>query len=133
MRLLPVVILLGFPALEIFVMVRLAHEMGWWLAVWLVVSTLVGAALVREAGLGLAGRLALALREGDSILAGVMDSGRTLLAGLLFIFPGVVSDILALALLLVPFRMSFAAQTPAGADSVIEGEYRRVNDSRLDR
>jgi UPF0716 protein FxsA len=133
MRLLPVVILLGFPALEIFVMVRLAHEIGWWLGAWLLVTTLVGAALVREAGLGLAGRLAVALREGDSILAGVMDSSRTLLAGLLFIFPGVLSDILALALLLVPFRVPFAAQTPMGADGVIEGEYRRVNDSRLDR
>lgn len=131
MRLLPLLILLGFPALELFVMVRLAHEIGWWLGAWLAVSALIGGALVREAGVGLPGRLATALRAGDSILSGVMDSGRTLLAGLLLIFPGVLSDILAIALLLVPSRVSFAAGTPVGGDGVIEGEYRRVNDDQL--
>ena len=133
MRLLPLLILLGFPALEFFVMVRLAHEIGWWLAVWLLLSALIGAALVREAGIGLPGRLATALRAGDSILTGVMDSGRTLLAGLLLIFPGVLSDIIAVALLLVPFRVPFAAGTPAGGDGVIEGEFHRVNDDHLRR
>ena len=131
MRLLPLLILLAFPAVELFVMVRLAHEIGWWLAVWLVLSAVIGGALVHEAGIGMAGRLATALRDGDSILPGVMDSGRTLLAGLLLIFPGVVSDFLAIALLLVPFRVPFAAGTPGGGDGIIEGEYRQVEEERL--
>lgn len=133
MRLLPVLILLGFPALEFFVMARLAHEIGWWLGAWLVLTALVGAALVREAGAGLPGRLARALHEGDSILSGVMDSGRTLIAGLLLIFPGVLSDVLALVLLLVPFRVPVASSAPAGGNGVIEGEFRRIDQGRRGR
>jgi UPF0716 protein FxsA len=102
MRLLPLLILLGFPALELFIMVRLAQEIGWWLGAWLVFTALVGAALVREAGIGLPGKLANALKNSDSIFSSVMDTSRTLIAGLLLIFPGVLSDILAIALLLVP-------------------------------
>ncbi len=128
MRLLPVLILLGFPALELFTMVRLAHEIGWWLGVWLFCSALLGAALVREAGIGLPGRLATALRDGNSILSGVVDSGRTLVAGLLLIFPGVLSDFVAFALLLVPFRLP--AASGATGTGVIEGQFRRVDEPR---
>ncbi|HVK53823.1 MAG TPA: FxsA family protein, partial [Burkholderiales bacterium] len=63
MRLLPLLILLGFPALELFVMVRAAQEIGWWLAVWLALAVLMGATLIREAGVGLPGKLANALRN----------------------------------------------------------------------
>ena len=129
MRLLPMLILLGFPALELIVAIRLAHDIGWWLGAWLVISALVGAALVRGAGIGLPGRLATALREGNSILTGVVDSGRTLIAGLLFIFPGVLSDLLAIAILLVPFRIPLAGNaSPTGG--IIEGQFRRVDERR---
>lgn len=128
MRLLPILILLGFPTLELFVMVRLADEIGWWLGAWLLLSALVGAALVREAGMGLPGRLVSALREGNSILSGVVDSGRTLIAGLLLIFPGMLSDLIALALLLVPFRVPLASGMPSGGGGVIEGQFRRVDE-----
>jgi UPF0716 protein FxsA len=127
MRVLPLLILLGFPALELFVMVRLAHEIGWWLGAWLILAALVGTALVREAGVGLPGKLAYALRNGDSILSGVMDTGRTLLAGLLLIFPGVLSDIVAIGLLLLPFRAPWTSSASPLGNGIIEGEFRRVD------
>jgi len=130
MRLLPLLILLGFPALELFVMVRAAQEIGWWLAVWLALAVLMGATLIREAGVGLPGKLANALRNSDSILSGVVDTGRTLIAGLLFVFPGILSDLMAIGLLLVPFRVPLASSASSMADGVIEGEFRRVDRNR---
>jgi UPF0716 protein FxsA len=133
MRLLPVLILLGFPALEVYFLVRMAHEIGWWLAAWLLMSALVGTALVREAGIGLPTRLVTALQQGQPVLTGLMDSGRVLIAGLLFIFPGVVSDIIAIGILLVPLRTPFAAQPSGVSDGVIDGEFRRINENGAHR
>jgi len=127
MRFLPLLILLGFPALELFIMVRMAQQIGWWLGVWLVMSALVGAALVREAGVGLPGKVAAALRNGHSITSGVLDTSRTLIAGLLLIFPGILSDIVAMGLLFMPFRMPLASNPSTGGDGVIEGEFHRVD------
>lgn len=131
MRVLPLIILLGFPALELFIMVRLAQEIGWWLGGWLIFSAAVGAALVREASSGLPGKLVGALRNGDSIFSSVMDTGRTLIAGLLLIFPGVISDIIAICLLLIPFRVPVASNAALSGNGIINGEFRRVDRERL--
>ena len=130
MRLLPVLILLGFPILELYVLARLSDEIGWWTLVWLVCSTIVGITLVRDAGLGLSLRLAHGLRQGKFMLSSVMDSGRVLIAGLLFIFPGVISDALAICLLLLPFRINAPRQASASvsSDGIIEGEFRQIEE-----
>lgn len=133
MRLLPILILLGFPALEIYFLVRIANEIGWWTGVWLLTSAVLGAALVREAGIGLAARLVVALQQGQPVLNGLMDSGRTVIAGLLLIFPGVISDIMAVVILILPLRGRFAAQPSVASDGVINGEFHRINENSLHR
>ena len=78
-------------------------------------------------------RLAAALSQGQFSLAAIIDSFRTVLAGLLLIFPGVISDVMALFLLLLPLRepayQRAPRATPNGtrirSDGVIEGEFRR--------
>jgi UPF0716 protein FxsA len=75
--------------------------------------------------------LADALRNGDSILSGVMNTGRTLIAGLLLIFPGVLSDIVAICLLLIPFRVPVASSAGISGNTIIDGEFRRVDRDRI--
>ena len=48
------------------------------------------------------GRLFSALQSGQPLGYAMLDSLRTLFAGVLLIFPGVVSDAVALVLLLLP-------------------------------
>lgn len=100
--LLILLILLGFPALEIYVLAKLAGTVGWWLLPWLLSSAMVGGWLVREAGAMLPLRLFAALQAGHSLSFSLLIGFRTVLAGLLLIFPGVISDFLALILLLLP-------------------------------
>src|SRR4030095_3785157 len=95
-------ILLGFPLLEAVVMVRLAETMGWWVLAWVVLAACAGMALIKEARFALVARLAAGFAQGRFAIAALTDSARTVLAGLFLIFPGVVSDLIALTLLLLP-------------------------------
>ena len=128
MRFLLIGILLGFPLLEVVVMVRLSETLGWWVLAWVVLAACAGVALMKEARFALVARLAEGLANGRFSIAALTDSARTVLAGLLLIFPGVVSDLIALTLLLLPGPKAIAE---AGSmrhigGSVIDGEYRRT-------
>jgi len=124
--LLILLILLGFPALEIYVLTKLAGTVGWWLLPWLLSSAIVGGWLVREAGAMVPLRLIAALQSGHSLSFSLLISFRTVLAGLLLIFPGIVSDILALILLLLPHPKT--TMPTAANDDVIDGEWTQVNE-----
>src|SRR5213592_2254505 len=102
MRLLLIGILLGFPLLEAVVLVRLAETMGWWVLGWVVLAACACMALIKEARFALVARLAAGFAQGRFAIAALTDSARTVLDGLLLIFPGVVSDLIALTLLLLP-------------------------------
>ncbi|MDO9064859.1 MAG: FxsA family protein [Sulfuricella sp.] len=124
--LLILLILLGFPALEIYVLAKLAGTVGWWLLPWLLSSAIVGGWLVREAGAMVPLRLFAALQSGHSLSFSLLIGFRTVLAGLLLIFPGVVSDFLALILLLLPHPK--ATMPSAANDDVIDGEWTQVDE-----
>lgn len=120
-------ILLGFPILELWVAVLVAQKIGWWLLLWMIGSAILGITLIREEQFAIFGRVMSAVQQGQDPFRAIFASGRVLLAGLLFIFPGVVSDFLALLLLLWPRR-----RVQANVDSdVIEGEYRREDAPKL--
>jgi len=127
MRLLLIVALLGFPLAEAIVLVRLSAIVGWWMLAWVVVAALGGVALIKEARFAMVARLAAGLAHGRFSIAALTDSARTVLAGLLLIFPGVLSDILALALLILPSpRVALEpAARRATHGTLIEGEFRR--------
>ncbi|MDD5240577.1 MAG: FxsA family protein [Sulfuricella sp.] len=121
-------ILLGFPALEIYVLIKLSGFIGWWLLLWLLSSAVLGGWLVREAGVTVPQRLFAALQSGHSLSLALLFSFRTVLAGLLLIFPGVVSDVLALLLLLLPHPKAPRPPAAANDENVIEGDWERVDD-----
>jgi UPF0716 protein FxsA len=128
MRFLLIGILLGFPLLEVVVLVRLSEVLGWWILAWVVLAACAGAALIKEARFAMLARLAAGLAEGRFAITALTDSARTVLAGLFLIFPGVVSDLIALTLLLLPGPKAIV-ETGRIRDiggSVIDGEFRRT-------
>ena len=102
MRLLLIGILLGFPLLEAVVLVRLTQTLGWWMLAWVILSACAGIALIKEARFALLARLAAGVAHGQFSIAALTDSARTVLAGLFLIYPGVLSDVIAVMLLLLP-------------------------------
>jgi UPF0716 protein FxsA len=128
MRLILAAILLGFPFLEAWLLVRLSDSAGWWVLAWVVLAAVAGAALIKEARFALVARLAHGLAQGHFAIGALTDSARTVVAGLFLIFPGVVSDLIALTLLLLPGpRMAVpegSVRRPSSGN-LIEGEFRR--------
>ena len=128
MRLVLVAILLGFPLLEAVVMVRLAESLGWWVLAWVVLAACAGAALIKEARFAMLARIGAGLAQGRFSIVALTDSARTVVEGLLLIFPGVISDLFALTILLLPSpRLAnepVSRRSPNGG-TLIEGEFRR--------
>jgi UPF0716 protein FxsA len=127
MRLILFAILLGFPLLEAVVLVRLSETLGWWVLAWVVLAAVAGTALIKEARFALLARLAAGVAQGRFPIVALTDSARTVLAGILLIFPGVVSDLIALTLLLWPSpRLVESSGRRERNGTFIEGEFRRT-------
>ena len=129
MRLVLIGILLGFPLLEAVVLVHLGERLGWWMLAWVVLAACAGMALIKEARFAMLARLAAGFAHGRFSIVALTDSVRTVMAGLFLIFPGVVSDVIALTLLLLPgprVVTEAAARRRAAQGTLIEGEFRRT-------
>ena len=114
MRFVVFAILVGFPMVDLYVSLRFARWSGVPLWAWLAMSTVTGFLLLRsERGTFRANTVA-ALRGDQPLFRGLVDSGRKVLAGILFVMPGLLSDVFALLLLLLPINLGarFAADVP---------------------
>ena len=104
MRFLIAALLIGFPVLEGTLLLKLAEHNLWFTVAWVAFGEVAGVALIKNARFALMARLSEALASGQFSLAAFIDSFRAVIAGLLFIFPGVVSDLSALLVLMLPSR-----------------------------
>ncbi len=134
MRLLVLVILLGFPAADLYATMRFAQWTGVPVWVWLAISVVSGLLLLRSERMAFRAHTVAALHGEQSLLRGVVNSGRKILAGIFFLLPGVVSDLIALALLLLPINTGrgFAPQpatvgrSPFARGNALDGDFRRL-------
>ena len=133
MRLALLAIVLGFPLLDLYTTVRFARWTGVPVWAWLALSIVAGLYLLRAERTAFRAKTVAAMHGGQPLLRGLLDSGRRVLAGLLFLLPGVLSDLVALVLLALPINLGreFAPRTAAAGhfnrgDKTIDGEFRRV-------
>ena len=127
-------ILLAFPTLEILVLIKLGNLYGSWLLLYLVLMAILGIRLIREEKQVMAGRFIQSISQGGTPLRAIFGTAKNLVAGILLIIPGVISDAIAVILLLIPSPkpilgdMNNAPKNTnkrAANDDVIEGEFRR--------
>ena len=152
MRFLIGLILLAFPFLEIFLLISLADEYGWWLLLYLIVIGFLGLQLIRGEKLLLTAKMMQSLTSGGNPVKTMLGSARNMVAGVLLIIPGIITDMIAVILLLIPIgkpnsnastnqqeqsinqpkyqQPDYQHQPNARAanDDVIEGEYTHVQD-----
>ncbi len=94
------VVFAGFPLLEIVVMGRVAAQIGFWdTVVLLILSAVFGSYFARHQGAIALSRIQQCLGEGRQPTVEMIDGLLIFLGGLLFVFPGFLSDILGLLLL----------------------------------
>jgi UPF0716 protein FxsA len=134
--------LLVLPAAELLAFLLMAALIGWWWAAGLFIATsIVGVLLLRRFGRADLDRLRTAFaRDGIRALHLETPGMATMLAGILLIFPGFITDLLGAALLLPAVRRWAAAKLATFArssrrtprdDRVIElepGEWHQIPD-----
>ena len=132
MRFLILLILLGLPIADLYITSRLARFTGVPLWIWLTGSFLAGLLLLRNERNAFRVRTVAALHGEQSVLRGLLDSGRKVLAAFLLIVPGIVTDVVALMLLALPLNVGrgFGPQpVTVGRRSsydALDGDYRRI-------
>ncbi|CEN55077.1 FxsA family protein [Candidatus Methylopumilus turicensis] len=128
MRLFMLLILLAFPILEIWLIIELTAKYDWWFITYLVIVTFLGLRLIKEEKQLFAGRMMQTLAQSANPGSALFGSVKNLIAGILFVIPGIITDGIAVILLLLPSTPSAsnaAFKQSAANDDVIEGEYRR--------
>ncbi len=93
------------PVLEIYLITQVAGQVGWPLAIALVIAiSATGAWLVRREGLGVIGRVRDSIRAGRMPANDLADGAMIFFASALMLTPGFLTDALGLALLIPPIR-----------------------------
>lgn len=135
--------LLAFPLVELAAFVAVATAYGFLVALGLVAAgSLAGALILRHAGGNHIARVRVAVDQGSfSALQADSQGGTLLLAGILLLIPGFITDFLGLMVLLAAFWRALSAAlgrrtAPPRADGVVDLEpeqWRRVDDPALPR
>lgn len=144
MRFLIALILLAFPIAEIWLLIELADAYGWLLLAYLVGIGYLGLQLIRQEKANFNQRVLHNITVGGNPLGVMFGSARNMIAGMLLLLPGVLTDVIAAVLLLIPIKSQPSTNTqyqnphqeqpyqnasyqekPSANDDVIEGEFRR--------
>ena len=129
MRFLVLAIVMAFPVLDLYVTVRFAQWTGVPVWAWIGIAMVGGFLLLRSERTAFRARTVAAMHGEQSLLRGLVDSGRKVLAAMLLILPGVVSDLVALLLLALPINVGRRVEAAAMGRRVdaIEGDWRRLD------
>ncbi|HQT30325.1 MAG TPA: FxsA family protein [Thiobacillus sp.] len=128
-----VLLLLSFPVLEAIGIFWMASFIGGWVLLWLLLAAVAGFMLIRVERVAWSARMLFSVQSGANPMASLFASGRILLAGGLLVFPGFISDAIALVLLLMPGSWGKRRADPmrSANDDILEGEFKREPDDLL--
>ena len=100
-----VLLLVVAPLVELYVIIQVAHVIGGWDTIaLLLVESMFGAWVVKRQGLSVLARIQTALAERRMPDKELVDGLLVLMAGLLMIAPGFITDVMGFLLLFPPTR-----------------------------
>lgn len=152
MRLLPFLLFIAVPLAEIAVFIKVGEVIGLLWTIFLVILTaVVGVALLKRQGLATLSRAQAALDAGRLPVDSVLDGVCLLIAGAFLLTPGLITDTAGFLLMVPAFRRGLALRafealqrhgsihvqtfgtgpdpTPRGDGPVIDGDFERVDDT----
>ena len=131
--------LILLPFAEIWGYFKFGDLYGWWFLLYLIVMSVLGWRLIQEEKTLVLSRFMSTMAHGGNPMKLIVGAAKNLMAGGLFLFPGIFTDIIAFILLLIPISGDdenlnrneanpFGKKKETNSDDVIEGEYHRDND-----
>ena len=129
----------GVPLIELYLLIQVGGEIGALPTIGLsILTAVVGAALARRQGFAVLAEVHAAADRGEVPALPMLDGALLLIAGLMLLLPGFVTDGLGFLLLVPPFRrlligrfVRVLPQRPTPGPEpprIIEGEFRRHDD-----
>ena len=138
MRLIFILSIISLPFFEIWGLFKLGGLYGWWFFLYIVIMVILGWQLIQDEKTLVFARVMNMMTQGGNLFSVLLGSAKNLLAGVLFLFPGVITDLFGFILLMVPIQNSMSKgpspfsenqkNNTENSDDVIEGEYRREED-----
>ena len=140
MRLILLFGLILLPFAEIWGYFKFGSLYGWWFLLYLIVMIVLGWRLIQEEKTLVLSRFMSIMEHGGNPMVLILGTAKNLMAGGLFLFPGIFSDIIAIILLLIPIKNNEERQNEFEANTfnkkkdstnkgdVIEGEYHREDE-----
>jgi UPF0716 protein FxsA len=138
MRLIFILSIISLPFFEIWGLFKLGGLYGWWFFLYIVIMAILGWQLIQDEKILVLARVMNMMTQGGNLFSALLGSAKNLLAGVLFLFPGVITDLFGFILLMVPIQNSISngssplsegrKSNTGNSDDVIEGEYRREED-----
>ncbi len=143
LRTLLLLLFVGLPLAEIYVLVQVGAAIGGIATVALVVfSAVLGSLLVRHQGFRTLQEIRRSLDRGEAPAIPMLEGGVLVIGGILLLIPGFITDLIGALLLIAPLRramivrfvsrISTPGRPPGGGPPeppapprTIEGEYRR--------
>ena len=96
MRLIFILALFLLPFIELWGLFRFGAMYGWWFFLYIVVMAILGWQLIQDEKALVLGKLMGMMTQGGNIAASILGSAKNLLAGALFLFPGILSHLFRL-------------------------------------
>ena len=128
------------PILEIWGYFKLGSLYGWWYFFYIVVVGILGWRMIKEEKSQLLSRMMNSFNNTGSPFQMILGAAKNMIAGGLFLFPGIISDVIAVMLLIMPSKNPnenlfkemqdrYNRKQQKTDDSVIEGEFKKEEDN----
>jgi UPF0716 protein FxsA len=128
-----VLLLIALPVAELFVLVRLSDAIGGWRVLLLVIASgLIGAQIARIAGFQVIAQSQKAFATGTLPSESVLNGALLFVASVLLITPGLITDVLAIALLIPWSRRLIGKRVVSGIERAIAQGTLRVQANQVD-
>jgi len=139
MKFIGIWLLILVPFIEIWGYFKLGSLYGWWYFLYIVVVGVLGWRMIKEEKSQLLFRMMNSFQSVGSPFQMIMGTAKNMIAGGLFLFPGIVTDLIAIILLVMPSvknsndnlfqeMQNRFNQKKQKDDSVIEGEFKKEDD-----
>lgn len=139
MKFIGIWLLILVPFIEIWGYFKLGSLYGWWYFLYIVVVGVLGWRMIKEEKSQLLFRMMNSFQSAGSPFQMIMGTAKNMIAGGLFLFPGIVTDLIAIILLVMPSKntnddnlfqemQNRFNQKKQKDDSVIEGEFKKEDD-----
>ncbi len=100
-----VLLFVGFPLLELWLILKLGAVMGWGATIWLILMTgVIGGTLAHRQGFATIQKIQMDMAQGRMPAGALLHGLLILVAGLVLITPGIITDLIGFSLLIPPLR-----------------------------